>query len=267
VSRSMFNKIVSERWRGTLIYALGILGYLLMIVAVYPTFKKILTAKSELLKNYPKQLLQFFGVKSLDASSFNNYITIELLGLIWIVIMAAFVIAWTRAMISGEIHDGTMELLLAQPVARWQVLTSEGLGLLVGIVALSVVTVVGSMAFGAAFGAKISFTGFAVFLPLGICLSLAIGGYSLLLSALLDDPRRAVMASAGLTLLFYLIHFGGTYSKVIDKIDWFGIFHYYNPLSVLDRGVVPVKSVLLLLAFAAVGFGASLWVFQRKDVK
>jgi ABC-type transport system involved in multi-copper enzyme maturation permease subunit len=88
-----------------------------------------------------------------------------------------------------------------------------------------------------------------------------------LLSALLDDPRRAVMASAGLTLLFYLIHFGGTYSRVIDKIDWFGVFHYYNPLRVLDAGTVPVKSVLALLAFAAVGFGVSLWVFQRKDIK
>lgn len=267
MSRTVFNKIVSERWRGTLVYALGILGYLLMIVAVYPTFKKTMTAKSQLLKDYPKAVLQFFGVKSINAASFNNYITIELLGLIWIVIMAAFVIAWTRAMISGEIHDGTMELLLSQPVARWQVLTSEGTGLLVGIVSLAVVTAVGSMALGAAFGAKVSYSGFAVFLPLGIALGLAMAGYSLLLSALVNDPRRAVMASAGLTLLFYLIHFGGTYSKVIDKIDWFGIFHYYNPLATLDSGTVPVRSILLLLAFAVVGFGLSLWVFQRKDIK
>jgi ABC-2 type transport system permease protein len=267
VNLNVLRKNLSDRWRASMIYAIGILGYLLMIIAVYPTFKKTLAAKSELLKNYPKQLLQLFGVKSIDAASFNNYMTIELLGLIWVVIMAAFVIAWTRAMIAGEISDGTMELLLAQPVARWRVIVSESTGLLAGVVGLCCVTVVGTMALGAAFGARVSYAGFGAFLPLGIALALAVAGYSLFFSALLDEPRRAVMASAGLTLFFYLLHFGGTYSKVIDKIDWFGIFHYYNPMKVLDSGKIPVKSVLILLVFAAVGFGAATWVFQNKDIK
>ena len=48
--------------------------------------------------------------------------------------------------------------------------------------------------------------------------------------------------------------------------DRFGIFHYYDPLKVLNSGTVPVKSVLLLLAFAVVGFAAALWVFQRRDI-
>jgi ABC-type transport system involved in multi-copper enzyme maturation permease subunit len=74
------------------------------------------------------------------------------------------------------------------------------------------------------------------------------------------------MAAAGLTLVFYLVHVGGAYSKFFEKVDWFGIFHYYDPLKVLDSGNVPAKSVLLLLAFAAVGFGAALLVFQRRDI-
>jgi ABC-type transport system involved in multi-copper enzyme maturation permease subunit len=57
------------------------------------------------------------------------------------------------------------------------------------------------------------------------------------------------------------------YSSVVAKIDWFGVFHWYNPLSVLDSGNVPVKSILILLAFAAIGFGAAIAVFQRKDIK
>lgn len=263
----VLRKNLSDRWAGTLVYALGIIGYVLMLTAVYPTFKKTLTTKSALLKNYPKGILQFFGVKSINAASFSNYITVELVGFIWIIIMAAFVIAWTRAMISGEIRDGTMELLLAQPVERWEVLVSEGTGLLGGILAVTLATVLGIVAFGSAFGGKVAYAGFAAFVPLGVCIALAIAGYSLLFSALLDDPRRAAMASAGLTLFFYVLHFVSQYSKVVAKIDWFGIFHYYNPLAVLDSGGVPVKSILLLLAFAVVGFGLAGWVFQHKDIK
>lgn len=264
---TVLRKNLSDRWAGTLIYALGILGYILMISAVYPTFKKTLAQKADLMKNYPKGLLQLFGVKNINAASFNNYMTIELIGFIWIIIMAAFVIAWTRAMISGEIRDGTMELLLAQPVERWKVLVSEGVGLLAGIITLTLVTVLGAFAFGTAFGAKVSYAGFAAYLPLGICAALAIAGYSLLFSALLDDPRRAVMAATGLTLFFYVLHFVSQYSKIVDKIDWFGVFHWYKPLSTLDSATVPIKSILILLAFAVVGFGAALVVFQRKDIK
>ncbi|MHB8896070.1 MAG: ABC transporter permease [Candidatus Geothermincolia bacterium] len=269
MNKNVFNKTVFERWRATLVYVVGLLAYMLMLTAVYPTFRKMLATKSELLKNYPKGLLEFFGVKSIDAASFSNYITLELLGFIWVVIMAAFVIAFARQMISGEIHDGTIELLMAQPVARWKVIVSEGLALLVGIVVIVVTTVVGMIAFGSAFAssAGINYAGYAAFLPVGVCLAAAIAGYSVLFSVLLDDPRRAVMASVGLTLYFYLIHFAASYSKIIAKIDWFGIFHYYSPMSVIDSGRVPVKSVLLLLAFAAVGFGAAIWVFQRKDIK
>lgn len=266
---SVLKKTVFERWRPTVVYTVGLLAYMLMLTAVYPTFRKMLTAKSELLKDYPKGLLQFFGVERIDAASFSNYITLELLGFIWVVIMAAFVIAFARQMVAGEIDDGTLELLMAQPVARWKVLTTEGAGLLGGIVILVVTTVVGMIVYGSifAYNAGVNYAGYAAFLPVGICLAAAIGGYSVLFSVLLSDPKRAVMASVGLTLFFYLLHFSASYSSILAKVDWFGIFHYYNPMQVIESGNVPLKSVLLLLTFAAVGFGLAVWAFQRKDLK
>jgi ABC-type transport system involved in multi-copper enzyme maturation permease subunit len=74
------------------------------------------------------------------------------------------------------------------------------------------------------------------------------------------------MASAGLTLFFYVVHFAGAYWRIVEKIDWFGIFHYYDPLRVINSGNVPVKDVLILLAFAIVGFALAIWFFQRKDI-
>ena len=76
-----------------------------------------------------------------------------------------------------------------------------------------------------------------------------------------------MLAAAGVTLFFYVLHFVSQYSSVVEKVDWFGIFHWYNPLGVLESGNVPVKSILILLAFAVVGFAAALLVFQRKDIK
>jgi ABC-2 type transport system permease protein len=265
VSWNLIRKTISDHWRGTSVYAIAIAAYMLMLAAIFPTIKNITNIKLTLMK-YPKGLLKFFGVQSFDISSFNNYVTLQFLSLIWVIIMAAFVIAFARNLIAGELHEGTLELLLAQPIERWKVLTSEVAVILGGIIGLVVVTVASTVVFGAAFGMKVSYAGFAAFIPLGAALGASIAAYSILLSAVMRDPRRVAMAAAGLTLSFYLIHFAGTYSKVLDKVDWFSIFHYYNPLKVLDSGSVPVRSILILLAFTAACFAAALWLFQRRDI-
>lgn len=265
MSWNLIRKTVSDRWRSTAIYAGAISAYLLMTAAIFPTFQKI-SGIQDVINKYPKDLLKFFGVQNFDITSFNSYLVVEFLGVIWVVIAAAYIIAFARNMVSGELHDGTLELLLAQPIERWKVLTSEGLVLLGGIIGLVAVTVVSIFAWGAAFGLKITYSGYANFIPIGVALFAAIAGYSIFFSAVFSDPRHSAMAAAGLTLVFYLVHFGGAYSKFFEKVDWFGIFHYYDPLKVLNSGTVPVKSVLLLLAFAVVGFAAALWVFQRRDI-
>ena len=260
---NLIRKTVSDRRRGTLIYAGSIALYVVLICSVFPSVKNI---KQEALQNYPKNLSRLFGVQSLDLKLFNNYIVVQFLALIWVAIVGAFVISYARNMISGELEEGTLELLLSQPIERWQVLTSEGMVLLAAIVGIVVSTVLAIFVFGTLFKVGLTYGGYAAFAVLGIALFIAIGGYSFFFSALFNEHRRAVMAAAGLTLAFYLLHFAATYSRVADKIDWFGIFHYYNPFPVINGGVFPFKDILVLLLFGVVGFALALWVFRAKDI-
>ncbi len=265
MNRNLIRKIVNDRWPGALIYLIGIEAFVLLSAALYPTVKNM-KGLDEIIKKTPKSVFKLFGMSSTDFTSFNNYMVGRLLGLVWVIVVAAFVIAFARAMVAGEREEGTLELLLAQPIERWNVLTSEGLVLLAGIIGLVVATVLGTVAFGAAFGAHITFAGYFAFVPAASALFIAIAGYSIFFSAIMRDARRVAMAAAGLTLAFYMMHFAASYSSVADKVDWFGIFHYYDPLKVLNSGNVPVKSFLILLAFGAIGFCAALLVFRHKDI-
>jgi len=262
---NLIRKTVSDRWRGISVYAGGLAAYVLFLCALYPTFRKALAVKQFFAKNYPQALLKFFGVKSFDVSSFNNYIVLELLTIIWVVIVGAFVIGFARYMIAGEVEEGTLEFLLSQPIKRWKVLTSEG-SVLAGIAGLVVTTVLSVFIFGKAFGFRVSYAGFLAFAPLGFALFIAMAGYSIFFSALFREARRALMASAAVIFGFYLLHFAAGYSRVVDKIDYLGIFHYYDPLGVLNSGGVPVRDVLVLLAFGIALFCIALWIFQRKDI-
>lgn len=262
---NLLRKVAGDRWRAAAVYAGAISAYALMTCGLFKSFSK-LSGIQEFLDKYPETLTKFFGVTKFDITSFNNYMVIEMLGLMWVIIVIAFVVSTARNMVAGELHDGTLELLLSQPIERWRVLTTESVALVGWIIGIVVATVISIYAFGTAFGAKVDYAAFAAFIPLGVALFLAIGGYSIFFSVLMRDSKRAVAAAAGLSLYFYLVNFASSYSKVFEKINWFGVFHYYTPLKTLDSGTVPVKSVLVLLAFAAVFFGAALWLFERKDI-
>lgn len=263
---NLIRKMVSDRWRGTLVYGAGIVAYVLMLTSMFPSITKIGAAKKAYMEDLPEGFLKFFNVKDFNITSFDNYMTLQFLGLIWIIVMAAFVIALARGMVAGEIQDGTLELLLAQPIARWNILLSEGAVLLGGIVFLVLLTVLATFAFGAAFGIELSYGGYAAFIPLGIALAAAIAGYSVLLSAVMREPRRVALAAAGVTLAFYIVHFVGIYSKSLAKVDYFTIFRYYDPQTLLKTGGVPVRDILVLLGFAAVTFAAAVFFFQRRDI-
>lgn len=262
---NLLRQTLSDRWRSTAIYAGGIAAYALLSASMFPTIKNMKGAK-EMLEKMPKGFMKFFGAEQFDMTSYNNYMVTRMLGLILVVIIGAYVISFARAMVAGELSDGTLELLLAQPIERWKIITTRGLALLGGIVGLVLATVLSCVVFGAVFKANITYGGYFAYIPLGVALFAAIAGYSVLFSAIFNSPARAAMAAAGLTLFFYILQFVGTYSKVLEKVAWFGIFHYYDPLKVLTGGNVPVRDVIVLLAFALVGFAAAIPVFQRKDI-
>jgi ABC-2 type transport system permease protein len=263
---NVVRKTLKDRWRSTALFSASLFGYMVLSVGLFPTVEKMSSRYKDLISKMSKDVLRLFGSSSIDLGSFNNYMVLRLLGLMWVIIAAAFIIAFTRQMVAGELAEGTLELLLAQPVERWKVLTSEGAVLAAGSLCIVLATVLGVFMFAPAFGIKVAFAGYLAFIPLGLALMLAIAGYSILFSVVFNDPRWAATAAAGLTLVFYLLHFAGSYWKVVDKVDWFGIFHYYDPLKVLESGHVPLKSILLLCAFAAVGFSAALMSFARKDI-
>ena len=262
---NLVRKTLIDRWKFIAAYAAAMSAWVLMLAAIFPSFQNI-KGIEDVFQSYPESLTRLFGIEKIDISSFDNLMSMELYGLMIVIIVSTFIIAFARSMVAGEIQEGTIDLLLAQPIQRWKVLTSEGAVLFGGTVAITGATVLSVYAFGAAFGIEVSYSGHAAFMLLAIALFAAIAGYSVLLSAVMREPRRVAMAAAGLTLVFYLVHFAAGYNSVVEKVDWFSIFHYYDPMKVVLSGAVPARDIFILLAFAAVFFSAALALFQRRDI-
>jgi ABC-2 type transport system permease protein len=88
----------------------------------------------------------FWPVSLSQLLSYSGRIAVTFDEPIVVLCVSVFAIARGSDVVSGEINRGTMELLLAQPVGRWQVLASQAIVTVVGIVLLSLTAWLGTLA-------------------------------------------------------------------------------------------------------------------------
>ncbi len=263
MNAKLAQKTFDDRWRITGVFGIGLVAYVFLITAIFPSIKKMPNIE-QFTKSYPRELLKFFGSAKFDFTNFSSYITLEFLGLMMIIIVGAYVFVFARSVTAGEIKDGTLELLVTQPIQRWQIVITKSAVMLGGIVALLVSVILGVFAFGSAFKVGVAFGGFASYLPVAVALFLAIAGYSVLLSVVV--PKGGIMASVGITIAFYLLNFIGESVGAVSWVRYLSIFHYYRPADVLGSGSVPWIDVLILAAIGVITLAGAAYLFQHRDL-
>lgn len=263
---NLIAKLIRDRWKGLSTYCAGIFIYGVFMTAIYPALSGI-KGLTDYTKAMPDVVMKMFGsTGTIDFMNFNNYVGLEFLSLMVIVIAAPFVIGFANQAVCGELHEGTLELLMSQPIKRWEMLTSKIAVLVGGIAVIALSTSLSVIIPAPIAGIDIHYTGFICLIPILMAILIAIGGYSLFFSNLLKYPRQVIMASAGLTFAFYLFNFVGLSVKSVNWLKYLSIFHYYNVEQTLDAGTVPVANILILLGAAALFTAAAFALFRKKDI-
>ena len=186
---------------------------------------------------------------------------------IYLIVIAAFTIA-AASTLAREIEKGTVFLLLARPFPRYHLVLAKGAALLVGLIAL-----VGAALAGTALGITITdldqpvrLSRFLLVSSNALLLFLAIGGYGFLFSALSREGSKATVLATGLTVAFFFADFVAELWEPLGFLGPWTVFHYYNPVSIVQQGTVPWNHVVVLIGVAAAGYGAAIAVFQRRDI-
>ena len=115
-------------------------------VRVYIISRVDLETFSEIVEKLWDKWADFWPVSLSQLLSYSGRIAVTFDEPIVVLCVSVFAIARGSDVVSGEINRGTMELLLAQPVSRWQVLLSQAMVTVVGIVLLSVAAWLGTLA-------------------------------------------------------------------------------------------------------------------------
>jgi ABC-2 type transport system permease protein len=192
--------------------------------------------------------------------------------------LCVWAIGRAASAIAGEIDRGTMELLLAQPLRRPQVIAAHLAADLVTIVGLTT-----ALWLGTTTGVWIA--GFAgndgpqhidprVFLAAQLNVGLflfAVGGFTMAISAAGCSRNRVLGIAVIAALVQFLVNVLGQLWSRMEPLRPLTLFYYYQPQPMILHAEWYTESAVwlrlaVLAAVGVVGYVAALVIFSRRDV-
>jgi len=259
----MLNLLIHEvksRWVAIVGWAVGLSVFGAIYLNIFPEVEEQLAALADL------SVYQAFGF---DMGTFEGFIgsTIVLFMPIW---LGIYVIINSTKTLAGEEEDGTLELLLATPLHRWQIISAKMVA--IGLTILVILVIVGTVnglilrEINTINPVDISFWQLVVAVLNAWPLIMVFVAMGLFLSALLPTRKMAVIILSGVFIANYLGENIANDVASLAAIKPFSLFSYFDSKSTVFTEGVQVLDVLILLGIASVFFGLALICFQRRNV-
>lgn len=197
-----------------------------------------------------------------------NYLAFGYFHPVFLGLGSAFVVSRASDAIAGDVERGTILFVLSRPVARLQLLFGKALETVVSLLGVMTGAVLGTVT-GTTItnlGEPINVWSFVIVGLNAYFLLLALGGVSLVISALSSSASKV----AGIATAFALLAFVADFLSVLPFVSWLDIispFRYYDPQKIVaNGGEVPWLALLVLGLTAGLGFFISLSIFQHRDI-
>jgi len=213
--------------------------------------------------------LSIYKMVGMQLGSVEGYIASVILAYIS-VLVGIYCIVTSTSTLAGEEDNGTLELMVAMPLSRWQILTAKAVALSVVVLILMIIAAIGNAVLLEVikFSIPINVTPIGLFVALISSLPLAVGliMIGIFLGAILPNRRMAVVV---MTVYFIASYFGENIAgmvKSLEPIKYFSLFNYYNTTETIFTEGAQLSDILILLGIAAVFFILALICFTRRNI-
>jgi ABC-2 type transport system permease protein len=248
-------------------YGVIAVAYPVMAASIFPTVKANADKFNDLLKTYPKALIEAFGIRQESLSTLGGYLSVEFFSLIFVVLLGLLAFSLAASFVAGEVDRGTSELTFAFPVRRSDIVLGKfGAGMVI-IVAVIAASLASCLICGAVIGEHLDVAGL---LALGAVLG-AMGFFLLSLTTLLSSlmsSKGTVYGSAGAFLgVSYVLHVANGLTDKVAAAYPLSFFKYYgNPEILLLDAQIEFSSLGVLLGAGIVLLSIALLVADRRDL-
>ena len=182
-------------------------------------------------------------------------------------LLTAVAITLSARAIAGEIENGAIELLMAQPISRARYFAAHvvfGVGAICAVIAGGLLGTAAGQAFFSlgAFGAN----RLAMLFLNALLLQLAIYAVTLAASAFGREAGRVALFGLLVAVVSFLVN---TLAMLWSKAEFarpYSLHAYFDPREILTQGRLSGSSVLVLASVAVIGTAVAFRHFSRRDL-
>lgn len=262
---SVFTKTIWDRRKGFVWWAIGMLAITAITVAFWPTIQKDSEALLQLMENLPEGMLGLFGANSaVDFLTGPGFVNSRVFASVGSFIAIFFAISMGTAAIAGEEDQGTLDMLLANPIPRSRVVLEAFGAQALLTTALAALVWVALMVFNPILDVGLSLAGTTAASVGMVLLALSFGSLALMIGALTGKRSLTTGVAAGVTIATFFIN---GLAPLIDSIAWtqrLTPFYWMLDHNPLVNGFQ--WELLVLVAAIAAFVAVAVWGFRRRDV-
>lgn len=261
-------RLLRDRRRSTVWWAVGIVAMVLLVVSIYPSVRGQ-PSLDRVVEDLPASVKALVGYQAdVPLSSPPGYLHGRLFASLAPVVMLVFTIGAGAQAIGGAEEAGTLEQLLANPVTRTRVLLERYAAVVVilaALVALFTGLLLGSAAMvDALAGVRIGGL-------LGACagvlgLALLFGTLAFAVGAATGHRGTAIAVASAAAIGGYLLQTLLSVADVLRPVRYFTPWHWYLERNMLAEGPAPV-AIVMPLVLSAVLLAGGWAAFVRRDLR
>ncbi|MGD2250543.1 MAG: ABC transporter permease subunit [Candidatus Methanofastidiosia archaeon] len=256
-------KTLNEKKRGIIILGALLFGLSLYVMLIFPEMDQLMEGFDEMLDN---PAFKVFAQSITSMSSIEGFLAIEVYQWGINFLLAGYAIFFAASFIAGEIEDKTIDVLLANPVSRTRILLEKYVALVIMVALVNIAVFAGVLAGAYYIGEDIDIAWVVYTHVLAMPFLLAMGSYSTLISAVLDDSRKAFSVGFGILIGSFIVDSVSLMSEKYADVGRFTLFYYFDAGKILVHHEINWNHTYILLAVAVVVLAIAVIWFRRRDI-
>lgn len=266
MNAALFGAMLKAQARSVVNYALGMVFYLWLFIWIFPSFAGS-QSFAHVLQAMPSGLLRVLGYTA-GVTQLSGFLGGEFYSLLYLVILAIYVLFGASRLVAHLIDNGSMAYLLATPVSRAKVAVTQAAVLVVGIFVIGLCTTVSGLVGAHWFihNAGLNALFFVQLNTVGVLLFCVIGGYAFAFSCLAGDERSALGLAALLTIGFYVLHTVGQLTPRLAWVNHLSLFTAFNAQALMHGNGMFAVNALSLAGASVLLFGIGVAGFSRRQL-
>lgn len=259
----LLGHVLGLQARSVAIWGMALGAFGVMMVSIFPAIADG-PGLEQLTDVYPEGMMQAVGIEDIASlATIEGFLNAEIFGLVLPLAIPFFAILAAAGAIAGAEENGTIDVLMSNPLPRWQLVAAYFVSTAVSLAAI--LAIFGLFLWGSAqfIDAELTLGKTAEGVFGAWPLALFFGGLAMLASAVFHRRMLAVGVAGGVLFLMYFLDVVAGLVEDLEFLKHFSaIYHYGAPLTEgIDwASFAGLTGAALVLAVVAV------FAFQKRDI-